>query len=127
MEVPQLVLGTQAAPALIRAVGEHQSGRVSYASVDAFLAEHHLKFDRRLLAEMFREADHNREGSLAPRELIAAIAGRFPKRRHTGAWRHLTALLLGLPALKLLDVDREPVGPRELAVHRKVRAARQHG
>jgi hypothetical protein len=116
----QLVLATQAAPALIRRVGEPKSGRVTAAAVDGFLAAHRLRFDRTLLAAMFDEADYRREGSLPPRELVVAIAGRYPKRRHTAAWRALAALILGVPTLKLLDVDREPVSAHELAVHRKV-------
>lgn len=115
------MLQTQAAPALLRRVGDPKSGRVSYASVDAYLAARRLTFDRALLAAMFEEADFRREGSLAPRELLAAVSGRYPARRHTAAWRGLAALLLGVPSLRLLDVDREPISEAELAVHRKVR------
>jgi len=118
----QLVLETQAAPAIIRRVGEPQSGRISHASVAAFLARHQLKFDRATLAKMFKEADFRGQGSLAPRDFMASVSGRYPKRRYTLQWRQLVALLLGAPSVKLLDVDREPVTEEELAVHRKVRA-----
>ncbi len=68
-------------PALVRRVGESQSGRISYPAVDAYLARHHLPFDRALLGAMFEEADHRREGSLAPRDVIATVTGARARRR----------------------------------------------
>lgn len=56
-------------------VGDPRSGRISYASVDAYLAARHATFDRRLLAAMFQEADYKGQGSLAPRDFIATVAG----------------------------------------------------
>ena len=58
-----------------RQVGECQSGRISLAAVDAYLSARRLAFDRALLAEMFGEADFRGEGSVAPRALVATIAG----------------------------------------------------
>lgn len=49
-----------------------------------------------------------------------AAPGRYPKRRLTAQWRALCALLLGVPSLKLLDVDSEPLSEAERKVHRKV-------
>jgi hypothetical protein len=73
----QLVLQTQAAPALIGKVGEPQSGRVSYGGVDAYLSRRRLKFDRGVLRAMFEEADFKREGSLGPRDFLATVSGWF--------------------------------------------------
>ncbi|KAI8464281.1 MAG: hypothetical protein J3K34DRAFT_492332 [Monoraphidium minutum] len=100
-------------------VGDPQSGRVCEAAVAAYLARRHLVFDAGLLAAMFAEADFRGQGSLAPRDFIATVSGRYPKRRFTAEWRRLVALLLGVPSLKLLDVDRAPVGEDALAVNRK--------
>ncbi|KIZ03448.1 flagellar associated protein [Monoraphidium neglectum] len=117
-----LVLQTQVAPAVIGKVGDPQSGRITRASVDAYLQSHHLVFDRGLLAQMFDEADFRREGSLAPSAFVAAVEGRYPKRRFTRQWRELVSLLLGVACLRLLDVDTEPVTEEQLAVNRKVGA-----
>ncbi|GBF94853.1 hypothetical protein Rsub_08025 [Raphidocelis subcapitata] len=104
---PALLLETQAMPNIIRKVGEPHSGRVCYASVDAYLTHHHATFDRKLLAAMFEEADFRREGSLAPRDLVATLTGRYPRRRFTQQWRELAALILG--------ADAPPISAAELA------------
>jgi hypothetical protein len=66
-------------------VGEPRSGRICLAAVAAHLTRHHMAFDRRLLAAMFEEADFRREGSLAPREFVAAVSGATGRRRGLGS------------------------------------------
>ncbi len=54
-------------------------------------------------------------------DVLRVSADRFPKRQHTGDWRDLVALILGVEHLTLLDVDKEPIPQEVLAMHRKVR------
>ncbi len=56
-------------------VGDSKTQRLSTAMVEAFLDRHVLIFDRKLLKELFEEADYKQDGSLGPRELAAAFSG----------------------------------------------------
>ncbi|GIL50975.1 hypothetical protein Vafri_7052 [Volvox africanus] len=98
-----LHLDSQVIPTLVRKVGDWKTGRISQAMCEAYLDRHTLVFDRELLAKMFTEGDYQKEGSLDTRALTIAISGRFPKREHTADWRALSALLLGLPDLVLVE------------------------
>eukprot|EP00892_Ulva_mutabilis_P001226 jgi/Ulvmu1/11103/UM070_0019.1 len=88
-------------PKFLRLVACGKADRVSLDDLKRTVQAKRIQFPADVLVAMFAEADFRMSGRLSAPELVAAVSGRYPKRKYTEAWKELLSLVLQVPRPQL--------------------------